>query len=88
MSKHSNYHFLLLCCQYPAEAPEFSADLPVPLTITWTAQVLLKSSFLSKNLNKVTLKSVHFTCEFKLFSFICTTENRLFFLITIGVQLV
>ncbi|KAA0717980.1 E3 ubiquitin-protein ligase FANCL [Triplophysa tibetana] len=27
--------------KYPAEAPEFSADLPVPLTITWTAQSTL-----------------------------------------------
>jgi len=31
--------FFLLSLQYPAEAPEFSADLPVPLVITWTSQV-------------------------------------------------
>ncbi|ROL49571.1 E3 ubiquitin-protein ligase FANCL [Anabarilius grahami] len=29
--------------KYPAEAPEFSADLPVPLVITWTSQSTLAS---------------------------------------------
>ncbi|XP_048060908.1 E3 ubiquitin-protein ligase FANCL isoform X2 [Megalobrama amblycephala] len=29
--------------KYPAEAPEFSADLPVPLIITWTSQSTLAS---------------------------------------------
>lgn len=45
--------FFLISFQYPAEAPEFSADLPVPLVITWTSQVhslKLRENFLNRNI--------------------------------------
>lgn len=52
---HSLFFFLffLLSFQHPAEAPEFSADLPVPLVIAWTSQVpspKLLQNFFNRNI--------------------------------------
>lgn len=57
--------------QYPSEAPECSADLPVPLVITWTSQV--------KCFNHTRYHKMHFMCETLALHPIHTPLNSVFF---------
>lgn len=67
---HNRFHnrVSLLHPQHPAEAPDCSADLPIPLAITWTPQVrtctdLLKACKINKSinmLNDMTLFTIYY----------------------------